>query len=182
MSQRFELSIRVDERMAIEYRRFQPSDEGKCRELILTCADEIISTCIDGFDNLPFEVRERLRRTLRPHFYKEALDSMFCVVAETDGEVVAVGALDGTTIKRMNVRDKLRGKGIGKAICERLEAEARRRGLAALDLRASLNAVGFYDRLGFIRVGEKTWTLDGPILRMVLMSKNLSGLGHEPKI
>ena len=168
--------------MALKYRKFQPCDAEQCHGLILTCADEIISTCVDNFENLPIETREKLTQVLRPHFCKEDLGSMFCIVAAKDSEIVGVGALDGTTVKRMNVWKQYRNQGIGKAVYEQLETEARRRALGTLELRASLNAVSFYDRLGFIHVGEKTWDLDGATLRMVLMSKNLSGLGRKPKI
>ena len=55
----------------------------------------------------------------------------------------------------------------------KLETEARRRAIKALELKASLNAVDFYEQMGFIRSSEKTWAVQGCTLRMVVMGKDL---------
>ncbi|WP_198408105.1 GNAT family N-acetyltransferase [Natronomonas pharaonis] len=43
------------------------------------------------------------------------------------------------------------GRGIGRALVEKLEGIARREGVERLTVLASLNAVGFYEALGFER-------------------------------
>ena len=44
--------------------------------------------------------------------------------------------------------------GVGSALLAELEGYARGRGLDRLSLQSSLNAVGFYERAGYERVGE----------------------------
>jgi len=65
--------------------------------------------------------------------------------AEAEGEVVAV-----------YVHPDCARRGVGSAILANLEGYARGRGLAKLTLTASLNAVGFYERVGYERVREVT--------------------------
>jgi ribosomal protein S18 acetylase RimI-like enzyme len=90
-----------------------------------------------------------------------------------------MGALDGPMIKRMYVSPERRGEGIGATIYGILEGEACRQGLRQLELESSLNAVGFYERLGFTKVREKTWYLEGSPVVNVIMSKELpSGPGE----
>ena len=67
----------------------------------------------------------------------------------------------------------MQGQGIGRQIHDLLEAEARRQGLAELNLEASLNAVRFYEHLGYTAVHERTWDLQGAQIKNVVMTKRL---------
>lgn len=79
------------------------------------------------------------------------------LLARLDGEAVGCGAvrlLDGrrAEIKRMYVRPSAQGRGIGRAILRRLEAEARRRGAGMLVLEMGDSqpaAEALYRRAGF---------------------------------
>ena len=66
---------------------------------------------------------------------------------------------------------------VGSALVEWAVTEARERGLAELTLEASLNAVEFYERLGFERTGSHVKELeadDGPVeMRVVHMRRAL---------
>jgi GNAT superfamily N-acetyltransferase len=81
------------------------------------------------------------------------------LVARDDSGVVGVGALrpvDGTTaeIKRMYVRPRARGQGIGRAILERLLSDARAIGyrVARLETAAFMSeAHALYGSVGFRR-------------------------------
>jgi predicted N-acetyltransferase YhbS len=84
-----------------------------------------------------------------------------------------MGALDGQEIKRMSVSPTRRGQRVGQEIYRNLEEEARRRGVARLQLESSLNAVGFYECMGFVREDEHAWTLNNAIITNVIMSKRL---------
>lgn len=55
---------------------------------------------------------------------------------------------------RLAVRAPYRGTGLGAALVAALVERARGRGLRALYLGAQTHAVGFYERLGFVVVGE----------------------------
>jgi putative acetyltransferase len=66
-------------------------------------------------------------------------------------------------------------EGVGSALLAHLEDRARERGLAALVLWSSLNAVRFYERHGYERVRETTHETTGGVeLGVVVMRKALA--------
>jgi GNAT superfamily N-acetyltransferase len=77
------------------------------------------------------------------------------VVAEREA-VVGWGSvhLDPGVLAATFVDPEHAGQGIGRQIVEHLETLAREAGVETLTVHASLNAVGFYETLGFERRGE----------------------------
>lgn len=92
------------------------------------------------------------------------------VLAEWDGQVAGTGRLvDGRideagalvagtagtvgTIGRMAVRAPVRGRGIGRAVLDRLLERAAERRLPVVELHAQVHALGFYEQAGFAPVG-----------------------------
>ena len=69
-------------------------------------------------------------------------------------------------IGRVAVRKKFRGRALGRAVMEALEREARVRGGEKIVLSAQLRAAGFYERLGYHRVGEVYLDESCPHIRM----------------
>ncbi|MFK0021329.1 GNAT family N-acetyltransferase [Streptomyces sp. NPDC090798] len=69
--------------------------------------------------------------------------------AKTDGDLT-VGSLG-----RLAVTKATRGLGVGVALVRAIEDAARARGLAAVDLHAQTQAMGFYERLGYVAYGEE---------------------------
>lgn len=71
---------------------------------------------------------------------------------EEQGHIVACGMLDLATgqIDAIFVSPSQMGKGLGLAMMQHLEAQARHAGLAVLKLDATLNAAPFYRKLGFV--------------------------------
>ncbi|MCX5378862.1 GNAT family N-acetyltransferase [Streptomyces sp. NBC_00091] len=65
------------------------------------------------------------------------------------------GSPDVGSLGRLAVRKSARGLGVGVALVRAIEAEAGRRGLAAVDLGAQTHAVGFYERLGYEAYGPE---------------------------
>jgi predicted GNAT family N-acyltransferase len=55
---------------------------------------------------------------------------------------------------RLAVRASARGQGIGVLLVRALEATARAEGLAVVALGAQLQALGFYQRLGYAEIGD----------------------------
>jgi putative acetyltransferase len=80
-------------------------------------------------------------------------DSCRPIVAEKDGSVVGWGSvhLNENTLAATFVDPDHTGEGIGRALVEELERIARKEGLEQIVVPASLNAVGFYETLGFER-------------------------------
>ena len=83
------------------------------------------------------------------------------LIASRAGEPVGCGAVrrmdPGTgEIKRMYVSPATRGAGVGRAVLEALEAEARALGLERLVLETGVRqpeAIALYERVGFSRIG-----------------------------
>jgi putative acetyltransferase len=87
-------------------------------------------------------------------------EGIFFFIARRDGDAVGCGGVafdDGLAeVKRMYVRPRARGGGVGRAILARLEQEARARGVPRLVLEtgdAQHAAMRFYERAGFVRCG-----------------------------
>ncbi len=107
------------------------------------------------------------------------------VVAAVDGECEPPGGVAGfaellvpdAEVSKMYVHPDSARRGVGRALVEWAVAAARERGLDALTLEASLNAAGFYERVGFEPVDshEKTLSHEGETvpMRVVDMRRRL---------
>lgn len=69
--------------------------------------------------------------------------------AKTGGDP-SVGSLG-----RLAVTKEARGLGVGAALVRAVEDAARARGLTAVDLHAQTQAMGFYERLGYVAYGPE---------------------------
>lgn len=80
--------------------------------------------------------------------------SRHAIAHDGNGEVIGTGRLlpDGH-IGRMAVLAAWRGKQVGRALMERLIAEAAQQKLGPLLLHAQVQAIGFYEKLGFVAEG-----------------------------
>ena len=107
----------------------------------------------------------------------DALDAEAIHAVAWDGrEVVGTGRLllrhsEEARIGRMAVRSSLRGRGIGGAILEFLEKEAKAQGAQRLELHAQSYVQSFYRRHGYRQEGTQ-FTEAG--IEHVLMHKRLS--------
>ncbi|MFF9163029.1 GNAT family N-acetyltransferase [Streptomyces longwoodensis] len=59
------------------------------------------------------------------------------------------------SLGRLAVSRAARGLGVGAALVRAVEDAARARGLAAVDLHAQRQALGFYERLGYVAYGPE---------------------------
>lgn len=79
-------------------------------------------------------------------------------------------------IKRIYVLGKLQTAGVGARLLAACEAEARRRGAARLLLgvyQGNAKALGFYDRVGFRRCGERRFDVGGAVYQDWVLEKRL---------
>ncbi|MCX4777799.1 GNAT family N-acetyltransferase [Streptomyces sp. NBC_01264] len=65
------------------------------------------------------------------------------------------GSPEVGSLGRLAVTKAARGLGVGVALVRAIEAEAGRLGLAAVDLGAQTQAMGFYERLGYAAYGPE---------------------------
>ena len=102
--------------------------------------------------------------------------SVNAYIKNSDGQVIACGRLHENEnnvgqIRFMAVKESYRGKGLGKEICLRLEAEARKKGFVKIQLQARENAVNFYKSNGYSIIERSFLMWD--IIQHYLMEKTL---------
>lgn len=112
--------------------------------------------------------------TVDPGLYARLLRDATVFVATLDGEPVGFAAvsLARREVRAIYVAPAAAGAGIGARLLMRIERLARALGISWLQLAATLNAVGFYERHG--------WTLDKDChaprnYRCVAMKKQIGG-------
>lgn len=105
------------------------------------------------------------------------------LVEEQDGCLLgyAILDLDSGEVDAVFVDPGRQGRGIALRLLAALEAMALKRGLTRLFLSASLNAVPFYERAGFVALREELYPhRSGIALRSVCMEKLLPCGPHGP--
>jgi predicted protein tyrosine phosphatase/ribosomal protein S18 acetylase RimI-like enzyme len=88
----------------------------------------------------------------KPESYEESIRSKEFLVAEEGGVIVGFGVLnqESAEVEAVYVSPGAGRRGIGLAVLRKLEERARASGLGMLRLNASLNAVAFYERAGYV--------------------------------
>jgi GNAT superfamily N-acetyltransferase len=76
-------------------------------------------------------------------------------VGEEGGRLSAVLGLEAAEVYTFFVAPDRQGRGVGRTLLRFAEELARKRGIRELRVSASLTAVGFYERLGYRRVGAE---------------------------
>jgi putative acetyltransferase len=113
---------------------------------------------------------------LRPEGYAALLATSEFLVAEQDGELLGFGILklSGSLINAIYVSPRAVRRGVGRRLHEAMEGIARQQGATRLQLSSTLNAVPFYEDLGYLQNGAGTNRLPtGVELPCILMTKDL---------
>lgn len=94
--------------------------------------------------------------TRTPEMYHAPIEQKIVLLDEQDDEPVAFGQLDPVTsiVDALYVHPSWARRGIGVNLLRALAEIAVERGLSELTLEASLNAVEFYRRAGYVCVDE----------------------------
>ena len=104
-----------------------------------------------------------LRRPLGLSFSKEELENEknnLHIAAYEDDQMLGCCMLveeePGTVrLRQMAVLNDLQGKGIGKALMQFAENLARDRGYKKITMHARKNALGFYEKMGYKKIGSE---------------------------
>ena len=105
-----------------------------------------------------------------------------CLVAETDGRVIATGALDGCELVTFFVLPTHQRGGVGAQLLNGLEAIARTRQCGQLRVHSSLAGVGFYERNGYRRTGVRPASIAGEQIELLkdFASPSIASSHHDP--
>jgi putative acetyltransferase len=115
---------------------------------------------------------------LRPEGYAALLGSREFFVVEQDGELLGFGVLDlnESLVNATYVSPKAARRGVGQRLLEAMETIARQQGATRLQLSSTLDAVPFYQSLGYPQQGAGTNRLPtGVELPCILMTRDLVG-------
>ena len=104
-----------------------------------------------------------LRKPLGLSFTKEELENEkehLLIGAYEDDKMLACCMLveensKTVRLRQMAVLNDLQGKGIGKALMIFAENLARDRGYKKITMHARKNAIGFYEKMGYVKVGNE---------------------------
>ena len=86
-----------------------------------------------------------------PEYFAPRVETGAVVIVENEsGEAIAWGATVGKRIEGIYVHPESGRRGVGRQLMSELEEQIRERGNSSTRLAASLNAVGFYEKLGYV--------------------------------
>lgn len=105
------------------------------------------------------------------------------IVAEKAGRMLGYAVLDAANgeVEAVFVEPDAHGRGIGALLMEAIDSAARAAGRERLFLSASLNAVPFYERAGFVGVREEMYPhRSGVEIASVFMEKQLGDASACP--
>ncbi len=124
---------------------------------------KIIDHGSDDYQQMLKLREEILRKPLGLTFSKEELDkekNNLLIAAYEDDQMLGCGMLveensETVRMRQMAVPDNYQGKGIGRALMQFAENLARDRGYKKITMHARKNAVGFYEKMGYKRIGNE---------------------------
>jgi putative acetyltransferase len=154
----------------LEIRKANPED---CEKIYRMHSASIKELC--GTHYTSEQIRE-WTEVLKPDRYIAAMDLFEFYVAEDEGEILGLCILDldKAELNALYVAPWAASKGLGKALMGVAEQLARNSRLPQLTLKATLNAVDFYERVGYLRGEADTHVLlSGTELPCVQMKKLL---------
>ncbi len=119
---------------------------------------------------------------LRPDRYVAAMELFEFMVAEVEGEILGLCVLDldNAELNALYVAPWTIGKGIGRELMAVAEELARKRGLAQLWLRATLNSVSFYEGVGYVCLEPSVHPLPSGMALPCTRMKKLLPPGLKP--
>ena len=149
----------------IKVRLAQPGETGAVSALIGRALREVNAR------DYPASVILRMTAYFGPERIAALMTERRLYVALVAGEVVGTASLARREAHTVFVRPDMHGRGVGRALMDRVEGLARRRGVAALVVNASITAEGFYRRRGYVKLRDQVHGEE----RTLVMEKTLTG-------
>ena len=151
----------------MELRRFEAGDLPAVRELFR----QSIQTVCRG-DYTPAELSAWAGRA--GNITAEHLLACYTLVAEEEGHLLGFSNLEpGGHLDCLYTAAESQRRGVAAALCDALEAEARRQGEKLLRVEASRTARGFFERRGYRVQAAQLVPVDGEQLENFRMQKPL---------
>jgi GNAT superfamily N-acetyltransferase len=160
-------SMELDPNLNI--RIFNESDTDLVSQLII---DNLNQVNVQDYGKAA--VRQLARQYTPAHILKYALNGEMYVgeVPSEDGlQVVGTVTLEGERLRNLFVRVDVHSQGVGERLMGFVENLAIHNGLKRLTLNADLSAAEFYEKLGYVRNGEKVLLIRSARIKMVAMEK-----------
>ena len=130
-------------------RRARPSDAEEMAEMHRASIREICSAAYTA------EQVAAWTEPLEPEKYLAAMEKFEVFVAEEQGVVgLLIVNLPGAELNALYLHPAVTSRGIGRRLVAHAERLAGEASITELKLKATLNAVGFYEACGFARVEE----------------------------
>jgi predicted GNAT family N-acyltransferase len=114
-------------------------------EQMVKLRDDILRKPL-GLSFSPEEL-EREKNNLHIVAYEDERMLGCCMLLEEDPQTVR--------LRQMAVMNDLQGKGIGKALMQFAENLARDRGYKRITMHARKHAIGFYEKMGYKKIGNE---------------------------
>ena len=133
----------------IAIRTFEPADATAVSQLIRRTMRE------SNTRDYPLDRLQPLIDYFSPEKVLRLGQERVCLVAESDQLLVGTAALEGAELATFFVLPEHQGQGIGTRLLDALEQRAQAQGLTRLTVDASLTAVAFYTRMGYLRTGTE---------------------------
>jgi GNAT superfamily N-acetyltransferase len=165
------VDVRVDrDRATIEIRPAVPADSLGIFEACV----KSIRACAEGHYS-PKQI-DAWEARIEESSFREKISRIPFLVADTPTRSIAgFIALNPSTreVEYVYVHPDYLGSGLGRRLIEAIEILAKRRRLRKLHLVGSLNALGFYEHMGFVAERTIMRTLQDVQIPCVMMSKRL---------
>ena len=129
-------------------------------------------------DYTPEQLKSLLAQYPQRNVYEKWIRERVLVVAEHERDIVGFAQYfpPNSTIEAVHVLPAYAKQGVGKMLVQFLEEIARGQGTKTIALGSSLNAVGFYEKCGYIRKENSSFKCnDGVELEVVNFEKDLLG-------
>ena len=95
------------------------------------------------------------------------------IIVYEEERIVGVGSLYEEHIRKLYVHQQCQGRGIGKELMAELERIAASEGYQKCTLNSTINAIGFYRKLGYEEVGSVVKEEDGVSVEFMSLEKEL---------